>query len=82
MTSTVTTSTVASLTSASSAVFFASMGLIVAILLLTLIIQKEIFTSSSNPYAKSISRILNAAILPLGIAFGVSGLINVIGLMA
>jgi hypothetical protein len=77
MTSTVTTATVSTLASA----FFASLALIVAVVLVFLLVKKEFLTASSHPVAASLRRALNAAVVPLVMAFGMIAFISVLQVM-
>ncbi len=66
MISTVTTSTIAAVNTASLAMFF---GLVAAVTLLVMLIQKEVLTGSEGERAHALSRVLNFAIVPLVVAF-------------
>ena len=66
MISTVTFSTV---TIAATAAIAGSLALIVILVLLSLLIQKELATASDDSRMQRLSQVLNIAILPLLIAF-------------
>ena len=66
MISTVTTSTVSTVTSVAIA---GSLALIGICTLLTLLIQKELTSSSGNRFARALSRALPIGIIPLLIGF-------------
>ncbi|NDJ60131.1 MAG: hypothetical protein GYB67_03350 [Chloroflexi bacterium] len=66
MSSTVTTSTVSTVTTMLS---YGTLGLIVAVTLLSLLIKKEVLAASTHPLSVTLRRLLNVAIVPLLIAF-------------
>jgi hypothetical protein len=49
--------------------------------LLVLLIKKELLTASSHPAAVKLRRALNAAVVPLMMAFGIIALISVFSVM-
>ena len=65
MISTVTTTTV---TSVSSVALAASLSLVVVLLFLALLINKEIVSSVETSWAQRLSRIVNVALVPAGLA--------------
>lgn len=69
MTSTVTTSTVSTVTTTA---FFSSLVLIAIVTLLILLIKKEIFLSANDPVAARLRRVLDIAIIPLMMVFGMT----------
>jgi uncharacterized membrane protein YesL len=73
MTSTVTTATLSTVSTA----LFASLGLILALTLLVLLVNKEILSNSTHPVAKTLRRALNIAIVPMVMAFAFIAVINV-----
>ncbi len=75
MVSTVTTTTVTTVTTFALG---ASLGLIVIVLLLALLLQKEVLTAATGGRAKALSRSLNTAIVPLLIGFGFIAIVRVI----
>ena len=75
MISTVTTSTVSTVTTVALAGSFALIGIV---LLLILLIQKEILTSSRKINLKRLSRVLNMGIVPLFVAFFLTAVVKVI----
>ena len=75
MISTVTTSTVSTITTVALA---GSITLIGIVLLLILLIQKEILTSSSKINLKRLSKLLDMAIVPLFMAFFFTAVVKVI----
>jgi hypothetical protein len=66
MISTVTVSTVSTVTTAALAGSVALIGILV---LLSLLVQKELASSSDNGRLRTLSRVLNIGIIPLVIAF-------------
>jgi hypothetical protein len=54
------------------------LGLIVIVLLLTLLIQKEVLTASSSSGARALSRALNTAIVPLLMGFAFIAVVKVL----
>jgi hypothetical protein len=66
MSSTVTTATVTTVT---TMLAYGTLGLIVAATLFLLLLKKEVLTPSSHPFASTLRRVLNIAIVPLVIAF-------------
>jgi hypothetical protein len=64
MISTVTTTTVTSVYTA------ASLGLVIAVALLCLLIQKEMTSVSQSRWGKALNQVLTVAITPLLIGFG------------
>lgn len=66
MSSTVTT---AAVTTVSSAAMIGSLGLMLIVALIALLIKKEVVSSIDNPRVKTISKVLNVAIVPLMMAF-------------
>lgn len=79
MSSTVTVSTVAT---ASSMLFSVSLGLMLAVTVLVLLIKKEVLLNSDHPVAVRTRRILNAALVPMTLAFIFVAAVNVLGLIA
>jgi hypothetical protein len=75
MSSTVTTATVSII---NSVAILGSLGLVVAVLLLLLLIKKEILTTSARPWVQNLTKVLNVAIVPLLMAFGLIVIINLL----
>lgn len=69
MSSTVTTTTTAALTSVSLA---ASLSLILVATLLILLINKDVISTSTFPWAERLNRVLNIAIVPLIVIFSLT----------
>lgn len=67
MSSTVTTMTVTTVTTAT---LIGSLGLMLIVALIALLIKKEVVSSMDNPRVKAVSKVLNVAIVPLLLAFG------------
>jgi hypothetical protein len=79
MSSTVTAATVAA---ASSTLFSVSLGLMLAVTVLVLLIKKEVLLNSDHPVAVRTRRILNAALVPLMLAFAFIATVNLLGFIA
>jgi hypothetical protein len=79
MISTVTTTTVSTVTTVALA---ASLGLIAIVVLLILLIQKEVLSASTSARARSLSRALNVAIVPLLMAFGFIAVVKVLEVLS
>lgn len=79
MSSTVTTTTTAALTSVTLA---ASLSLILVITLLMLMINKEIISTSTFPWADRLNRALNIAIVPLIVIFSLTLIVRLAGVFA
>jgi hypothetical protein len=69
MISTVTTSTISTVTTTALS---GTLTLIAVIVLFTLLVKREIINTTSYPWAKRLQEILNIAIIPLFVVFGVS----------
>jgi len=66
MISTVTTTTVTTITSIATAGSLAVVGIL---MLLALLVQKELASASDSRYSRTLSRIVNVAIVPLLLGF-------------
>ena len=66
MISTVTTTTVTTITSIATA---GSLAVVGVLMLLALLAQKELASASDSRYARTLSRIVNVAIVPLLLGF-------------
>lgn len=78
MSSTVTTLTVSTVNSTN---LFPIMALILVITLLLLLIEKEIVTTSSHRWAVTLTKVLNVALIPLFLAFGMIALASLLQLL-
>ena len=78
MISTVTTTTV---TTVSTVALAASLSLLAVIALLFMLIQKEILSAAKDKHVRTLSRVLNVAIVPFLLSFAFIVYINVIQLL-
>ena len=69
MISTVTTSTVTTITSVTTGGLAAGLALVVVLLFLALVVQKEIVGGVTSGRARALTRGLNIGLIPVGLAF-------------
>jgi len=74
MISTVTSTTVAAVSSVALA---ASLALLAVVTLLVLLMQKEILTAATSELARTFSRVLNVAVIPLLLCFALIAVVKV-----
>ena len=80
MVSTVTTTTVTAVMTASIAVI-AGLSLLAIVTLLSMLISKEVVSTSDRPHLQAVSRALNVAIIPLLLGFVLIAAVQVIGVL-
>lgn len=78
MITTVTTTTTTTVTTITAA----SLALIAVITLILLLINKEVFASSTNEQIRRVSKVLNIAVIPLLIACAVTAVVNILKVLA
>ncbi len=84
MVTTVTTTTVTTVSTVSTVTtvtLAAALSLVAIVLLLGLLIQKEILSASQSAWSQRLSRVLNFAIVPLAISFGVMAVVRIVEVM-
>lgn len=70
MSSTVTTATMAAITSSISSLPAATIGIVALLLLLTFLVEKEVLLGTGRPELVIAARYINVVIVPLLLAFG------------
>jgi hypothetical protein len=78
MVTTVTTTTVTTVTTVTLG---AALSLVAIVILLALLIQKEVLSAGQSPWSQNLGRVLNFAIVPLGMGFAVMAVVKILEVM-